>query len=110
MTAEKSWISLNYSPGREGLGRSPWVFANADGGPLNKDNVNHRSLKPLLARAGLPNNVTFQILCRTHGTLLASKGVSPRAVQERLGRSNVRTTLQFYTEVVPSMRDAAVEA
>ncbi|MGI8736132.1 MAG: tyrosine-type recombinase/integrase [Candidatus Eremiobacter antarcticus] len=95
---------------REGLGRSPWVFPNSDGGPLNKDNVNHRSLKPLLARAGLPNNVTFQILRRTHGTLLASKGVSPRAVQERLGHSNVRTTLEFYTEVVPSMRDAAVEA
>ena len=47
-------------------------------------------------------------LRHTHATLLLELGVHPKVVQERLGHSNISTTMNIYSHVTPTMqRDAA---
>ena len=78
------------------------VFASEVGTPLNRHNVNGRSFKPLLARAGLPE-IRFHDLRHTCATLLLGKGVHPKFVQELLGHSTVAVTLDTYSHVLPGM-------
>ena len=86
----------------------PWVFCDSLGGPLRKSNLIRRSFHPLLKQARLPR-IRFHDLRHTAATLLISKGVNPRVVQERLGHTNVAFTLGTYSHVVPSMQNDAVE-
>lgn len=46
-------------------------------------------------------------LRHTWATLALQADVHPRVVQERLGHSNIATTLQTYSQVLPIMHDAA---
>jgi integrase len=79
------------------------VFASAKGTPLEAGNVVRRSFKPLLQDAGLPN-VPFHATRHTCATIMLSKGVDARTVQEVLGHKDVATTLRFYAHVLPNMR------
>ena len=52
--------------------------------------------------------ITVHGLRHTSATLLLSAGVQPHIVQQRLGHSNIGTTLDTYAHVLPSMQaDAA---
>lgn len=84
-----------------------WVFCDNKGGPLRVSNFLRRSFLPLLQRAGLPR-IRFHDLRHTAATLLLSKGVHPKVVQERLGHAQIAITLDTYSHVLPSMqREAA---
>jgi integrase len=69
-----------------------------------------RSFKPFLKCAGLPHSVRFHDLRHTCATLLLSKGVHPKLVQELLGHSNVSITLDTYSHVLPGMGNQAANA
>jgi len=84
------------------------VFPNVKGKLLERPNLLRRSFKPLLERAGLPN-IRFHDLRHTHATLLLSKGVNPKVVQERLGHATVSITLDVYAHVIPSMQQDATD-
>jgi integrase len=43
-------------------------------------------------------------------TLLLSKEINPKIVQERLGHSSINLTLNTYSHVIKSMRDIAANA
>jgi integrase len=43
-------------------------------------------------------------------TLLLTKGVHPKGVQEMLGHSSISITLDMYSHVLPTMQEKAVEA
>jgi integrase len=43
-------------------------------------------------------------------TLLLTKGVHPKVVQEMLGHSSISITLDMYSHVLPTMQEKAVEA
>jgi integrase len=85
----------------EGL-NSEWVFVSSEGTPIRKSNLINKSLKPLLAKAGLPH-FPFHALRHTHATLLFSLKTHPKLVQQRLGHSQVQLTLDTYTHAVPSL-------
>jgi integrase len=82
------------------------VFATTKGTPLEAGNVVRRSFKPLLGEAGLPN-VPFHSTRHTCATIMLSRGVDARTVQEVLGHKDVATTLRFYSHVLPNMRRRA---
>ena len=84
-----------------------FVFADASGAPLNPDTVTHAFGK-LIRKAGLPH-ARLHDLRHTHATLMLKEGIHPKIVQERLGHSNIATTLDIYSHVVPGLQEAAAE-
>jgi integrase len=85
------------------------VFASGTGTPLSRDFVYRRSFKPLLKRAGLPT-MTLHDLRHTCATLLLSRGVHPKFVQELLGHASIAMTLNRYSHWIPSMGDQTARA
>lgn len=51
----------------------------------------------------------FHSLRHTHATMLIESGVSPKAVQQRLGHERIETTLQTYTHNTEQMEQTAVD-
>src|ERR671920_1174067 len=85
------------------------VFSTSVGTPVNPENLVNRSFKPLLKKAGLPK-IRFHNLRHTCATLLLSRGVHPKLVQELLGHATIAMTLDTYSHYLPSMGDQAAEA
>jgi integrase len=77
--------------------------------PLTRHNLNSRSFKPLLERAGLPE-IRSHDLRHTCATLLLSRDVHPKFVQELLGHATIAITLDTYSHVLPGMGDHASRA
>ena len=82
------------------------VFALDNGNPIPRKNLS-KSLKLALQQAGITKPFTFHSLRRTSATLIYLKDPNIRMIQERLGHSEVRTTLSYYTGVVPGHQDKA---
>jgi integrase len=85
------------------------VFSSGTGGPLDVGNLTNRSFRPLLERAGLPR-IRFHDLRHTCATLLLSRNVNPKIVQEMFGHANISETMDTYSHVLPGMGDAAAGA
>ena len=66
-------------------------------------------LLTILERAGLPN-IRLHDLRHTCTTLLLSKGVHPKLVQELLGHATISITLDTYSHVLPGMGDQTATA
>lgn len=88
---------------------SEWVFSTKSGKPIDCTNLTKQSWKPLLKEAGLPDT-RFHDLRHTCATLLLTKGVHPKIVQELLGHSTISITLDTYSHVLPNMQEKAVRA
>jgi integrase len=85
------------------------VFPSMKGTTMNAKNLTARSFKPILERAGLPN-IRLHDLRHTCATLLLSKGVHPKLVQELLGHATISITLDTYSHVLPGMGDQTATA
>jgi integrase len=82
------------------------VFTSSIGTPLEPRNL-FRAFKALLRKAGLPD-FRFHDLRHSAASLLLAQGVPMRAVMELLGHSNIGTTADIYSHVMPAMmRDVA---
>jgi integrase len=82
------------------------VFTTEAGGPLEARNVT-RSFKRFLVRHKL-RELRFHDLRHTHATLCLLAHISAKVVQERLGHSSIKITIDTYQHVIDSMdRDAA---
>jgi integrase len=87
-----------------------WVFSTEAGTSMSVHNLHNLSWKPLLKKADLPPDTRFHDLRHTCATLLLTKGVHPKIVQELLGHSTISITLDTYSHVLPNMQEKAVEA
>ena len=72
-------ISLDTNP-------DAWVFPSERGTPLSRDNILRRTINPRLAKVGL-GWVDFQVMRRTHSTLMNNMGVEGKLVADQLGHS-----------------------
>jgi integrase len=86
-----------------------YVFPNTRGGALNQSNLLHRGFYPTLVRAGLPR-VRFHDLRHSVATYLFAMKKHPKAVQEALGHSEIRTTLDIYTHPASEAQVDALSA
>jgi integrase len=84
-----------------------WVFASERGTPLSRDNVLRRSIRSKLAGVGLAW-VTFQVMRRTHSTLMNDLGVEGKLVADQLGHS-LDVNQNVYTKSPVERRKAAVD-
>ena len=85
------------------------MFASSKGTPLDAQNVVNRFFKPLLKSAGLPVK-RWHDLRHTCATLLLSKGVHPKYVQQLLGHASIQLTLDRYSHWMPSVGKHAAKA
>ena len=84
-----------------------WVVADQLGMPIHPD-----WLSTLFARRAAELDlrpITLRQLRHSHATALLRAGAHPKVVQERLGHSSIRVTLDVYSAVLPNMQREAVE-
>src|SRR5215218_7547409 len=85
------------------------VFTSGVGTLINPSNLRRRSLAPLLQRAELPQ-IRFHDLRHTCATLLLSRNVHRKYVQELLGHATVAITLDTYSHVIPGITNHTARA
>ncbi|WP_373370238.1 tyrosine-type recombinase/integrase [Bacillus pumilus] len=71
---------------------SYFIFARNDGHPQLRKVVETR-LKRLLKIAGIENNITPHSFRLTHTSLLIEAGVGLKEIQQRLGHTDINTTM-----------------
>lgn len=86
-----------------------WVFPSENKRtPLAKDNCWRRWIKPKLRTAGL-GWVNFQVMRRTHASLMRELAVDPKVVADQLGHS-VDVNLNVYSKTALGVRKEAIES
>ena len=100
--AAAKWRALSGDPGPES-----WVFPSETlKTPLAKDNCWRRWIAPRLKAVGL-EWVNFQVMRRTHASLMRELGVDPKIVADQLGHS-VDVNLNVYSKTALGVRKEAV--
>lgn len=84
-----------------------WVFTNKVGEPLRPDWLT-RSFLRAVRGAELPDT-DIKGLRHAHATALLKSGTHPKVVQERLGHSSIKVTMDIYSAVLPGIQREAVE-
>jgi integrase len=83
------------------------VFAQVNGRPIDRK-ADWRAWRAVLKAAGV-RTVRVHDARHTAATLLLSSGVHPRVVMELLGHSQMRTTTDTYSHVMPALAREAAE-
>lgn len=97
------WKALSGDPGPEA-----WVFPSETlKTPLSKDNCWRRWIAPRLKAVGL-EWVNFQVMRRTHASLMRELKVDPKVVADQLGHS-VDVNLNVYSQTALGQRREALE-
>jgi integrase len=97
------WRALSGDPGPE-----QWVFPSETlRTPLAKDNCRRRCIAPRLKPVGL-EWVNFQVMRRTHASLMRELEVDPKVVADQLGHS-VDVNLNVYSKTALGRRKEAVD-
>ncbi|MDI7276416.1 MAG: site-specific integrase [Anaerolineae bacterium] len=81
------------------------VFTTSDGRPVDPRNFT-KVFERLVARAGVPR-IRFHDLRPTRATLLLAAGIHPKIVSERPGHSDIGTTMDTHSHVLPTQQRGA---
>ncbi|GIO39056.1 site-specific integrase [Paenibacillus antibioticophila] len=84
-----------------------FVVCHSDGKPMNVGNF-HRFWKRILANNNM-REIRFHDLRHTCASLLLTSGAHPKVVQELLGHSSIKITLDTYSHLMPNMQGEAVD-
>ena len=90
--------------GHDGL-----IFTTSNGTPLWPRNWRRRIWSPAVA-ATVGEPLRYHDLRRTHVAMLIEQGQHPKLIQERLGHSSIRTTLDVYGHLFRGIDEAAADA
>lgn len=105
--AERATLGLQFVRG------TSFVFGTLDGTVRNPGDIGEKWSKTLKkAKAAIPglSHLTIKGIRHTHATQLLEAGVPGKVVQERLGHSNISTTMDVYAHVTATMQVGAVTA
>ena len=83
------------------------VFPRPDGGVLGIT-VMQKPFNMMCEKAGV--SVSFHSLRHTHASDLIAANIHPKVISERLGHSNIATTMDRYGHLFPGAQDAAALA
>lgn len=96
--------------------RSHWhdedfIITREDGYPMSPRFVHYRMkrLEKKLHKEGLEKKLHPHILRHTHTSMLTEAGVDLRAIMQRLGHTDAKTTLSVYTHVTEKMKTDAAD-
>lgn len=93
--------------GRPGEGL---VFEDAEGKPLDLDNLRARHFRPALERAEIKRAVRVYDLRHGFATAALEAGADTRTVADLMGDSSTRTTLDVYQHVSDERKRSAANA
>lgn len=85
---------------------SGFIFAREDGHPQLRKVVESR-LKRLLKMLEINKNITPHSFRHTHTSLLIEAGVGIKEIQQRLGHSDINTTMNIYAHMTANMEEKA---
>ncbi len=91
------------------VSQEQFVFTAPKGGPLRRDLLLKRFVRPAVERAGLPIELRLHDLRHTSVSLLIELGAHPKLIQERLGHSSITVTMDVYGHLFPSLTEAITE-
>ena len=72
-------------------------------GTLMTRHLIHKPLKRALRRAELPTHHGFGDLRHTFATPMFARGMHPKIVQEMMGHSSVKVTMDIYSQWIPGL-------
>ncbi|WP_369802689.1 tyrosine-type recombinase/integrase [Psychrobacillus sp. OK032] len=82
------------------------MFAREDGHLQLRKAIETR-LKRLLKKGGIEKNITPHSFRHTHTSLLIEAGVGIKEIQQRLGHSDINTTMNIYAHMIANMEEKA---
>lgn len=83
-----------------------FIFARNDGHPQLRKVVEIR-LKRILKKANITKNITPHSFRHTHTSLLIEAGVGVKEIQQRLGHTDINTTMNIYAHMTSNMEEKA---
>ena len=95
-----------------GTGPDALIFPGPQGGPMRHKLFYRRHFQPAV-RAALPaekHGLRFHDLRHTCASLLIAAGAHPKAIQVRLGHSDIRITMNRYGHLFPTEDIALADA
>jgi integrase len=84
------------------LGKSPYVFCNLMGEPLDNTNFTNRVWYPLLRHLGYEQRRPYQMR-HTAATLWLASGEAPEWIARQLGHTSTEMLFNTYSRYVPNM-------
>ncbi|RXI60139.1 site-specific integrase [Clostridium tetani] len=84
-----------------------YIFSDKLGNPLDPKRI-PRNFKSILKKTGL-KDIKFHSLRHTYATRLFEADVPIKTVQALMGHSDITTTMNIYTHVMPEQKNKAVE-
>jgi integrase len=88
---------------RKILGPDPLLFTTRSGLPLPRTRFALNIWRPAVRLAELDPPPTFHDLRHSYAAWLISRGVHPKVIQERLGHSSIRTTMDVYGSLMEGL-------
>ncbi len=79
------------------------MFTGPDGGPIRRTNWRRPVWMPAVTAAGIEPAPGFHDLRHTSAALAIAEGAHPKAIQARLGHASIRTTLDVYGSLFPTL-------
>lgn len=79
-----------------------FIFTNFKGSPLMIPSIN-RVIQKACSDIGIKKHITTHTMRHTHISLLSQLGVSLKAIMQRVGHTDHKTTLQIYSHVTEQM-------
>lgn len=83
-----------------------FIFCKENGSIYSRQYVS-KSFRKMCNSAGVKYK-SFHALRHTHASILLSRGIHPKIVQERLGHSKISTTMDTYSHLIPGMQQLVV--
>jgi len=89
-------------------GADGFVFTAPKGGPLLRRNFRRRTWLPAV-RSSVGEPLRVHDLRHTHAAMLIAQGEHPKVIQNRLGHSSIKVTLDTYGHLFEGLDEAAAE-
>lgn len=80
-----------------------YVFGGPMGSPLSSNRLQRSVVRPAASRLGLPEGFRTYDLRHTHASILIANAAHPRAIMERLGHKDIKTTMNVYGHLFPEL-------
>ena len=92
--------------------RGKIVFCNKNGKHLDPDNFIERRYEPILSKTKLKpkRHIRWHDLRHTYASLLISKNLPPKYIQNQMGHSSIQITMDRYGHLMPDVHGKAIIA